>query len=111
MIVPIFLFTLISAILSDSPGKPPAIVKSIRLSEQYLHPSSMRSEETCFGNSLTEVKHGQELKVAANRPFSLFFTTEFSDNYLNMQQYYRENLENITINAILLSKLEESNGL
>jgi hypothetical protein len=111
MIVPILFLILISATLSDSSAKPPAIVKSIRLSESYLYPASMRSEETCFGNSLTEVKYGQELKVVSTRPFTLFFTTEFSDSYLNMQQYYRENLENITVNAMLLSKLDESNGV
>jgi hypothetical protein len=88
--------------------KPPsgaryAAVRSVHLSDSYLYPSTMRTEETCFGNSLTEVKNGDELKVVASRPFSIFFTTEFTDNYVNMQQYYRENLESITVNALRLS--------
>jgi hypothetical protein len=85
-------------------------VKLIRLSDRYLYPSPMRTEETCFGNSLTEVSAGQELRVEATRPFSLYLTTEFTDNYYNLQQYYGEYLENITVSALLLSAQDQPSG-
>lgn len=63
----------------------------------------MRTEKTCFGNTLSEVSAGQRLQIAANRPFSLYITTEFTDSYYNLKQYYGDELEDITVTSLILS--------
>lgn len=112
----IIICTLIPFLIANPPPLtvrlPPPLprVRSIRLAEQYLYPWSMRIEETCFGNSLAEVGSGDLVRVVASRPFSLFLTTEFTDSYYNLQQYYGESLEDITVNTLMLSKELSSQG-
>jgi hypothetical protein len=87
-------------------------LRSIKLNDNYLFPENMRTlGDSCFGNTLIEVNEGQVLRVEANREFIMYLTTEFTDSYYNLQQYYGENLEDITLNSLVLAREENSSEI